>query len=113
MSVWPESFSVEGRFVSVVPLSFDHQDDLIDAAAAYKELERNYSPLQLSKDARKKRSAIIKSDGYKAEELLVKARKLIDKGQDDKARPILERILEKFPETAAAERAEQLLQQGG
>ena len=33
MSVWPDLFSVEGKYVSVVPLSRDHVDDLTDAAA--------------------------------------------------------------------------------
>ena len=33
MTHWPEPFSVEGRSVSVVPLTFDHQADLEEAAA--------------------------------------------------------------------------------
>jgi len=33
MSNWPAPFSVKGRFVSVVPLSHDHHDDLVESAA--------------------------------------------------------------------------------
>ena len=33
MSVWPDLFSVKGKYVSIVPLSLDHVDDLTDAAA--------------------------------------------------------------------------------
>ena len=91
-------------------LEADHH--LVEAAATYKKLERQYSPLQVSKDARKKRSGIVKSDGYKAEEMLVKARKYLDEGKEDKARSILEKLIEKYSDTAAAGRAEHLLQSG-
>ncbi len=33
MSVWPDSFSVEGQHLTVVPLSASHHDDLAEAAA--------------------------------------------------------------------------------
>ena len=33
MTVWPEPFSVSGDFVSVVPTSIEHRDDLAEAAA--------------------------------------------------------------------------------
>ena len=33
MTIWPEVFAVEGRHVSVVPLSMQHRDDLVEAAA--------------------------------------------------------------------------------
>ena len=33
MTVWPELFSVEGKYVSVIPLTMDHHDDLVEAAA--------------------------------------------------------------------------------
>ncbi len=33
MSVWPDSFSVEGQHVTVAPLSASHHDDLAEAAA--------------------------------------------------------------------------------
>lgn len=32
MAHWPEAFSVEGRHAALVPLSFDHQSDLEEAA---------------------------------------------------------------------------------
>ena len=33
MTTWPEPFSAEGKFVTVAPLSHDHHDDLVEAAA--------------------------------------------------------------------------------
>jgi len=33
MPVWPDLFTVEGKFVSVVPLTMAHHDDLVEAAA--------------------------------------------------------------------------------
>lgn len=33
MSVWPDLFSVEGDYVSVVPLAMEHHDDLVEAAS--------------------------------------------------------------------------------
>ena len=33
MKIWPDLFSVEGNFVSVVPLSMEHHEDLVEAAA--------------------------------------------------------------------------------
>ena len=33
MNVWPDLFTVEGKYVAVVPLSYDHVDDLTEAAA--------------------------------------------------------------------------------
>lgn len=33
MGVWPDLFSVKGKYVDVVPLSLDHLDDLTEAAA--------------------------------------------------------------------------------
>lgn len=33
MKTWPEPFSAKGQFAAVVPLSMDHHDDLLDAAA--------------------------------------------------------------------------------
>ena len=33
MTPWPSAFSVEGKYVSVVPLTFDHQADLESATA--------------------------------------------------------------------------------
>ena len=33
MNVWPDLFTVEGKYAAVVPLSYDHVDDLTEAAA--------------------------------------------------------------------------------
>ena len=33
MKIWPEAFTVKGQYVTVVPLSMDHYDDLVEAAA--------------------------------------------------------------------------------
>ncbi|WP_417807155.1 hypothetical protein [Thioclava sp.] len=33
MSVWPEPFSLEGKYVSLEPLSLKHHDDLVEACA--------------------------------------------------------------------------------
>ena len=33
MTNWPEPFSIEGKFVTVAPLSHDQHDDLVDATA--------------------------------------------------------------------------------
>ena len=33
MKIWPEAFTVKGQYVTVVPLSMDHNDDLVEAAA--------------------------------------------------------------------------------
>ena len=33
MKIWPEAFTVKGQYVTVVPLSMDHHDDLVEAAA--------------------------------------------------------------------------------
>lgn len=32
MSMWPDLFMAEGNFVSVVPLTMEHHDDLVEAA---------------------------------------------------------------------------------
>ncbi|MBZ5763404.1 GNAT family N-acetyltransferase [Rhizobium sp. VS19-DR104.2] len=32
MSVWPDLFAAEGNFASVVPLTMEHHDDLVEAA---------------------------------------------------------------------------------
>lgn len=33
MNVWPDLFSVEGTYISVVPLTMEHKGDLVEAAA--------------------------------------------------------------------------------
>ncbi len=33
MTIWPEAFTDKGQFVTVAPLSMDHHDDLVEAAA--------------------------------------------------------------------------------
>lgn len=82
---------------------------LLAAAAKLREVEKAYGGLAAAKEARGLRTAIEKGDGYKAEEMLAKARELREKGLADKAREILEKIVDKYPETAAGAEAKLLL----
>jgi len=86
--------------------------NLEQAMDAFREVEREYRGLDLAKTARKRRVAILRSDEYKAQELLAKAREWLERDEPDRARPSLERLLEKYPKTAAAEEAKRLLEGG-
>jgi predicted esterase len=79
------------------------------AAARLREVEKAYGGLVAAKDAKAKRTAIEKSEGYAAEEMLARARELKEKGLDDKARELLEKIVDKYPETPAGGTAKQML----
>ena len=83
--------------------------DFAGALSALKASERTYSGLPSSKPARTFASKIRKSKGFKAAELLVKAKALKAKGKDVKAAELFEKITKQFPETAAADEAERLL----
>jgi hypothetical protein len=85
---------------------------LIEAAQVYKELQKKYNPLDISKQARAKRAKLIKTDEYKARELLAKAQAYLDKDLKDKAHDYLDKIVTKYPKTVAAEKAQALLESG-
>ncbi|MHC4730672.1 MAG: hypothetical protein ACYS6Z_08785 [Planctomycetota bacterium] len=85
---------------------------LIEAAMVYKEIQKKYAPLDISKQARTKRAKLVKSDEYKARELLARARAYLDKDNKDKAHDLLDKIVTKYPKTVAAEKAQALLEAG-
>jgi len=81
----------------------------LPAAEAFKAIEKDYRGLPVAKDARTKRSTLIKGDEYKAAEMLAEALALQEAGKDEKADALLVKITDKYKETVAGERAEQLL----
>jgi len=89
-------------------LAADNQ--LAEAAESFKEIEQKYAGLPASKSAKELRSKLLKSDEYKAYEMLVKAQEHLDAGRKEKGNAILVEVIEKFPETIAAEKAKALLQ---
>jgi hypothetical protein len=80
-----------------------------EAADGFGKVEKEYMPLDIAKEARDKRLKILNSDGFKAEEMLARAKELIEKGARDKAVPILEKIADQYDETPAADEARLLL----
>jgi predicted esterase len=103
-----EIAKAEKRFQQAEHLEAD--EDVFEALKVFKEVERGFSPLPISKKARDRAGKVRQSDAYKAAEMLVKAKRHREKGQDVKAAQILEKIVEKYPETRAAAEADQLLQ---
>jgi predicted esterase len=91
-------------------LEADYQ--LIEAAKIYKGIQKKYGPLDISKRARTKRAKLIKTDEYKAREILAKARAYLEKDNKDKAHDLLDKIVTKYPKTVAAEKAKALLESG-
>lgn len=83
--------------------------DFAGALTTLKSIERAYSGLAIAKKARKFASRIRKSKGFQAAELLAKAKALKAKGKDVKAAELFEKIMNKYPETAAADEADRLL----
>jgi predicted esterase len=82
---------------------------LAEAADILHKIEKDYYGLPLAKEARDERVKMIRSPAYKAYELLTKAKEMIADGKRDKAIPILEKVVEKYPDTIAAEEANALL----
>lgn len=80
-----------------------------EAANAFGKVEKDYMPLDIAKEAREKRLKVLNSDACKAEEQLARAKELIEKGARDKAVPILEKIVDQYGETPAADEARLLL----
>jgi len=81
----------------------------VDAVALYKEVADAYLPLGIAKEAAKERQRLLKSDDYKADEILREALRLKESGHEEKAVSLLEKILEQFPHTPAAEQAKRLV----
>jgi predicted esterase len=80
-----------------------------EAANAFGRVEKDYAPLDISKEAREKRVKILNSDAFKAAEMLARAKELIEKGAREKAVPLLEKIADQYGETPAADEARLLL----
>jgi hypothetical protein len=80
-----------------------------EAADAFQAIEKEYMPLDIAKEAREHRLRIVRSDAYKAEETLARAKELIEKGLREKAIPLLEKIAEEYGQTPAADEARLLL----
>jgi len=84
-------------------------DELVDAVQMFKDVQKRFAGLPIAKDARTRASRILKSDAYKALEMLTKARRYREKGLDDKATALLEKIADKYPDTPSGEEAQRLL----
>ncbi|NJN14649.1 MAG: prolyl oligopeptidase family serine peptidase [Planctomycetes bacterium] len=82
---------------------------VFEAADLLKEIEKSYTGFDISKEARELRSKLMKSNSYKAAEMLVKAKELREKGLDEKAAEMLVKITESYPDTPASAEAERLL----
>ncbi|HEX5137902.1 MAG TPA: hypothetical protein VFY93_13075 [Planctomycetota bacterium] len=80
-----------------------------EAIDVFGQIEKDYHPLDISKEARERRLKIQNSNGFKAAEMLAKAKDLIEKGARDKAVPILEKVAQEYPDTPAADEARLLL----
>ena len=75
------------------------------AAKILKQVEKKYRPLDIGKKARKLRSRMVKTDAYKADDLYHQALELREKGKEEKAVELLEKLAAEYPETPAGERA--------
>lgn len=95
------------KFDAAENLEADHR--LRDAADAFGKIEKEYMPLDIAKQARDKRLKILQGDELKAQEMLAKAKELIEKDLRDKAIPILEKIVEQYGDTPSADEARNLL----
>jgi poly(3-hydroxybutyrate) depolymerase len=83
---------------------------LFEALDRLKEIEDKYKGLPASKTAKQMRKDIAKSDEFAAAELLEKAKKHLEAGRKEKGDAILVQLIEKYPESIAAERAKALLE---
>ncbi len=89
--------------------NLEADQQLKDAADAFGRIEKEYMPLDLAKEARDKRLKILQGDAFKAQEMLARAKELIEKDARDKAIPILEKIVEQYGATPSADEARLLL----
>jgi predicted esterase len=101
--------TAEARKLWELAANLEADNRLVEAAEAFGKIEKDYAPLDVSKEARDKRMKILQGDAFKAEEMLAKAKGLIEKGEREKAVPILEKIIDQYGETPAAEEARHLL----
>jgi len=92
--------------------NLEADNELAEAATMFRQIEKKYKPLGIAKEARAHRAKLIKSDAYKAAEMLVKARSYLDKDKKEKAFDLLQRIVDKYPDTIAGETAQRLLDAG-
>ena len=99
----------DAEFRKAEDLAAEHE--VIDAVVLFRNIEKKYAGLPSATKAKKLRSKIAKSNEYKASEMLAKARKYLDKGQREKGVEILVKLAEKYPDTVAAERAQELIDQ--
>ncbi len=81
----------------------------VEAAQYYKEVADAYAPLAISKEATKERLRIIRSDEYKADEMLQEALRLKESGEGEKSITLLEKLLAQYPATPAATSAKRLV----
>jgi len=79
------------------------------ALEAFKNLEKTYQGLPISKEARARRSALLKSDEYLANEMLLHAKELMEKEQQEKGLDALEKLVAKYPKTIAGAEAKEIL----
>lgn len=86
--------------------------ELIEAAKLLKEIQKKYNPLDISKQARARRAKLVKTDEYKAREMLAKARAYLEKDNKEKAHDVLDKLVTKYPKTVAAEKAQAMLESG-
>jgi len=95
------------EFKKAEDLAAEHE--LFKATELMKDLEKKYAGLPVAKTAKDTRSKILKSDEYKAFEMLADAREDLDEGRKEKGAETLVKLIEKYPETVAAEKAKALL----
>ncbi len=92
--------------------NLEAEHELLEAAQVLKEIQKKYNPLDISKQARARRAKLVKTDEYKARELLAKAQAYLDRDLKDKAHDLLDKIVTKYPKTVAAEKAQAMLESG-
>jgi len=104
-----DAILAEARKLEAQAANLEAEHQLFAAAELLERIEKEFNPLEVSKQARERRRTLLKSDEYKALELLTEAKELREKGIDDRADRLLEQIVEKYPGTLAAEDARTLL----
>ena len=96
---------VDARKQMKKAIELEANAEYFQAAMALKAVEKKYSPLDIGKKARKLRGRMVKTDAYKADELYHQALEFREKGKEEKAVALLEKLAAQYPETPAGERA--------